>query len=149
MRHHVLRADSYDDAQARVEQLARVLGPHDYLAGTWLRELAIALVLCSELVVSVVTYDGGGQELEVRLANASSSDGIVIGRSASGDECQISLDLWIGIKDGSSVEQAVGLALALLYASTSPSFPFGSGMPDTPPRCERPVMLSRMTGLPG
>ena len=119
MKHTTLRSGTYDDVHAQVEQLARDLEPHDYLAGTWLRELAIALAQNDELVVSVATYDGGGQELEVRLANAPSSDGVVIGRGANGDECQISLDLWVGIKDGPSVEQAVGLVQALLRASTS------------------------------
>ena len=38
---------------------------------------------------------------------------------ASGDECLISLDLWIGIKDGLGVEQTVGLVQALLSASES------------------------------
>jgi hypothetical protein len=50
-----LWAAAYNDVHAQVEQLARVLEPHDYLAGTWLRELAVALALHDELVVSVVT----------------------------------------------------------------------------------------------
>jgi hypothetical protein len=117
--HTTLRFGTYDDVHSQVEQLARDLDPNDYLAGTWLRELTVAVALHDGLVVSVVTYDGGGQELEVRLADAPSSDGIVIGRRASGDECQISLDLWVAIKDQSSREQAVGLVQALLRASAS------------------------------
>ncbi len=104
MKHATLRAGFYDDVHTQVEQLARDLEPHDYLAGTWLRELAIALAMNEDLVVSVVTYDRGGQELEVRLASAQSSD---------------SLDLWVGIKDQPSVEHTVGLARALLSASAS------------------------------
>ncbi len=119
MKHATLRAGFYDDVHTQVEQLARDLEPHDYLAGTWLRELAIALAMNEDLVVSVVTYDRGGQELEVRLASAQSSDGIVIGRGATGDQAQISLDLWVGIKDQPSVEHTVGLARALLSASAS------------------------------
>ena len=71
----------------------------------------------ADLIVSIVGYHGGGQDLEVRLADAPGSDGLVIGRSATGDQCQISLDLWVGIKDEPSVEQAVGLIQALLRAS--------------------------------
>jgi hypothetical protein len=113
---HTLQSGKYDELLVQVEQLTRDLEPHDYLAGTWLRELAILLAMNTDLVVSVVTYDRGGQELEVRLASAPSSDGLVIGRGATGDQAQISLDLWVGIKDGPSVEQAVGLARALLRA---------------------------------
>ncbi len=112
-----LQAGTYDDLLAQVEKLARALEPHDYLSDTWLRELAVALALHDDLVVSVVTYDGSGQELEVRLASAPSSDGIIIGRSATGDQCQISLDLWVSIKDGPSVGQAAGLVQPLLRAS--------------------------------
>ena len=114
-----LRAGTYNDVHAQVEQLARGLEPHNYLTGTWLRELAVALALHDELAVSIVTYDGGGQELEVRLASAPSSDGIIIGRGAIGDQCQISLDLWVSIKDGPSVEQATELVQALLRASAT------------------------------
>lgn len=114
-----ISSGTHENVHAQVEQLARGLDPHDYLIGSWLRELAVALALHHDLVVSVVTYDGGGQELEVRLASAPSSDGIVIGRGASGDQCQISLDLRVGIKDGPSVEQAVRLARALLRASAA------------------------------
>ena len=99
-----LRAGTYDDVHAQVEQFARGLEPHDYLPGTWLRELAVSLTQSDELTVSVVTYDSG-HELEVRLADAPSSDGIVIGRCASGDQCQITVDLWVAIKDQSSIEQ--------------------------------------------
>lgn len=80
-----LSPGTYDKVHAQVEQLAHGLDPPGYLTGTWLRELAVALALHHDLVVSVVTYDGGGQELEMRLADAPSSDGIVIGRGASGN----------------------------------------------------------------
>jgi hypothetical protein len=80
-----LQAGTYDDVHSQVEQLARCLEPHNYLTGTWLRELAVALALHDELAVSIVTYHGGGQELEVRLASAPSSDGIIIGRGATGE----------------------------------------------------------------
>jgi len=115
----VLQAESYNDLLAQVEALTRSLEPHEYLPGTWLRELAVALALHDDLVVSVVTYAGGGQELEVRLADAPSSEGIVIGRGASGDQCQISLDLWVAIKDQPSREQTVSLVQALLRASVT------------------------------
>jgi hypothetical protein len=118
MEHATLRTGTYDDVHTQIEQLARDLDHHDYLAGTWLRELAIALTMNEDLVVSVVTYDHGGQELEVRLARASTSDGIIIGCGATGDQAQISLDLWVGIKDGPSVEQAVRLVQSLLHDST-------------------------------
>jgi hypothetical protein len=93
-----LSSGTYDNVLAQVEALARRLEPHDYQSGTWLRELAVALAQHGDLVVSVVTYDRGGQELEVRVASEPSSDGIVIGRSASGDQCQITVDLWVAIK---------------------------------------------------
>jgi hypothetical protein len=57
----VLQAKSYNDLLARVEALTRSLEPHEYLPGTWLRELAVGLAQHDDLVVSVVTYDGGGR----------------------------------------------------------------------------------------
>ena len=117
--HATLHPGTYDDVHAQVEQLARGLDYHSYLVGTWLRELAIGLALHADLVVSVVTYGDGGQELEVRMASSPNGDGVVIGRSATGDQCQISLDLWASIKDQPSREQAVRLARALLRANAS------------------------------
>jgi hypothetical protein len=114
-----LQASTHDDVHAQVEQLACGLDPHEYLTGTWLRELAIILALHDDLVVSVVTYAGSGRELEVRLAIAPSSNGLVIGRGATGDQAQISLDLWVGIKDGPGVEHAVGMVRAPLRATGS------------------------------
>ncbi len=38
---------------------------------------------------------------------------------ATGDQCQISLDLWVTVKDGPRVEQATELVQALLRASAT------------------------------
>ena len=76
-----------DDVRATVEHLARGQGHREYLAGTWLRELAIKLAACDGLTVSVVRYDDmAGYELEVTLVSAPHLDPIVIGRSRTGDQ---------------------------------------------------------------
>lgn len=99
------RAGTYDDVHAQVEQLARSLEPHEYLPGTWLRELAIALALHDGLVVSVVTYDRGGQELEVCLADANqlmlnSGDWTAIGTGALAAGTFVLA--WVTVKTGAA-----------------------------------------------
>jgi hypothetical protein len=81
-----------------VEYLARDQDHLEYLAGTWLRELAVKLAACDGMIVSVVSYeDTAGYELEVTLVSAPQHDPIVIGRSRAGDQCQITLERWLPI----------------------------------------------------
>ena len=88
-----------DDVRATVEYLARDQDDHEYLAGTWLRELAVKLAACDGLTVSAVSYDDtAGYELEVTLVSAPHHDPIVIGRSQAGDHCQITLERWLPIE---------------------------------------------------
>ena len=45
----------------------------EYLAGTWLRELAVKLAACDAVTASVVSYDDtAAYELEVTLVSAAS-----------------------------------------------------------------------------
>jgi hypothetical protein len=68
-----------------VEYLARNQDHLEYLAGTWLRELAVKLAACDGITVSAVSYDDtAAYELEVTLVSVPHHDPIVIGRSRSG-----------------------------------------------------------------
>jgi hypothetical protein len=110
-----------EDVRAAVEDLARHQDHHEYLAGTWLRELAVRLVACDGLTVAAVSYDDmAGHELEVTLASAPHHDPIVIGRSQSGEHCHITLERWLPIDGEPGIENAVNTIHAILAASANP-----------------------------
>src|SRR5712675_72773 len=103
-----------DEVRAIVEHL-------EYLAGTWLRELAVKLAGCDGFIVSAVSYDDmAGYELEATLVNAPYHDPIVIGRSQTGDHCQITLERWLPIDGEPGIEDAVNAIRAILAASARP-----------------------------
>ena len=107
-----------EDVRATVEYLARGQDHLEYLAGTWLRELAVRLAACDGLTVTVVGYnDTTGYELEVTLVSAPHHDPIVIGRSQAGDRCQITLERWLPIDGEPGIEHAVNTIHAILAAS--------------------------------
>jgi hypothetical protein len=110
-----------DDIRGRVEGLGRDQDDHEYLAGTWFRELAVKLAMRDGLVVSAVSYDDTAtHELEVTLVDAPHLDAVVIGRSQSGDHCQITLERWLPIRDEPSIEDTVKTIHAILLASAHP-----------------------------
>jgi hypothetical protein len=108
---------SLDDLQRKVEDLARDQGPQEYLAGTRLRELAVALATRADLHVTAVTYADGSQELEVVLTDHPSCDAIVIGRDHLGGQCQLTWERWLPIGDQPGIETVVNLIQAVLKAS--------------------------------
>ena len=111
-----------DDVRATVEYLARDQDDHEYLAGTWLRELAVTLAACDDVTVSAVSYDDtAGNELEVTLVSAPHHDPIVIGRSQAGDRCQITLERWLPIDGEPGIEHVVNTIHAILAASARPN----------------------------
>ena len=110
-----------DEVRATVEHLDCDQEHLEYLAGTWLRELAVKLAGCDGLIVSAVSYDDmAGYELEVTLVNAPHHDPIVIGRSRTGDHCQITLERWLPIDGEPGIEDAVNAIRAILAASARP-----------------------------
>lgn len=112
---------SLDDLQRTVEYLARDQGPQEYLAGTRLRELAIALAMQADLHVSAVTYADGSQELEVVLTDHPGRDPIVIGRDHLGGQGQLTWERWLSIEDQPSIEKVVSLIKAVLNAAGNES----------------------------
>jgi len=110
-----------EDVRATVEYLARGQDHLEYLAGTWLRELAVKLAACDGLAMSVVSYDDtAGYELEVTLVSAPHHDPIVIGQSRTGDHCQITLERWLPISGEPGIENAVNIIHAILAAQRPP-----------------------------
>jgi len=110
-----------DEVRATVEHLDCDQEHLEYLAGTWLRELAVKLAGCDGFIVSAVSYDDmAGYELEATLVNAPYHDPIVIGRSQTGDHCQITLELWLPIDGEPGIEDAVNAIRAILAASARP-----------------------------
>ena len=107
-----------DDLRRKVEGLARDQDDHEYLAGTWFRELAVKLAARDGLTVSAVTSDDAAvYELEVTLASAPHHDAIVIDRSQPGDHCQLTLERWLPISDEPGIEDAVTTVHAILAAA--------------------------------
>lgn len=110
-----------DDVRTTVEYLARDQDHMEYLAGTWLRELAVKLAACEGLAMSAVSYDEtAGFELEVTLVSAPHHDPIVIGRSRTGDHCQITLERWLPISGEPGIKDAVNTIHVILAASACP-----------------------------
>lgn len=108
---------SRDDLQRTVEYLARDQESQEYLAGTRLRELAIALAMQADLHVSAVTYADGSQELEVVLTDHPSRDPIIIGRDHLGGHAQLTWEGWLSIGDQPGIETVVNLIKAVLNAT--------------------------------
>lgn len=107
-----------DRVRTMVEYLARDHDQLEYLAGTWLRELAVKLAACEGLSVAAISYDDmAGYELEVTLAQEPQHDPIVIGRSRAGDYCQITLERWLSISSELGIENAAKSIQAILTAS--------------------------------
>jgi len=115
--HKTLLSGSPEGIRQQVEKLARHLGHRDYLAGTWLRELAVDLASHDDLSVSVVTYEGKSQGLEVVLMGAPHCDGIMIDHNKTGDQCQLTLERWVWLNDEPAVVNAVSLIRSVLNAS--------------------------------
>ena len=110
-----------DEVRAAVEHLDCDQDHLEYLAGTWLRELAVKLAACDGLMVSAVSYDDmAGYELEVTSVSAPHHDPVVIGRSQTGDHCQITLERWLPIDGEPGIENAVNAIHAIVTASACP-----------------------------
>ena len=110
-----------DEVQAIVEHLDCDQEHLEYLAGTRLRELAVKLAARDGLTVSAVSYDDmAGYELEATLVSAPHHDPIVIGRSRTGDHCQVTLERWLPIDGEPGIEDAVNTIRAILAASAHP-----------------------------
>ena len=119
--HKRLLSGTPDEVRATVEHLGCDQEHLEYLAGTWLRELAVKLASCDGLIVSAVSYDDmAGYELEATLVNAPHHDPIVIGRSRTGDHCQVTLERWLPIDGEPGIEDAVNAIHAVLAASACP-----------------------------
>jgi hypothetical protein len=77
--------------------------------------------VCDGLIVAAVSYDDmAGYELEVTLVSAPHHDPIVIGRSRTGDHCQVTLERWLPIDGEPGIEDAVNAIRAILTASARP-----------------------------
>jgi len=110
-----------EQLRATVEHVARGQDHREYLAGTWLRELAVNLAARDALTVSAVSYDDmAGYELEVTLVSAPHHDPVVIGRSQTGEHCHITLERWLPIDGEPGIEDAVNTIHAILAASARP-----------------------------
>lgn len=115
--HKTILSGSREYLQRKVEGLSLDQEPHEYQAGTRLRELAVELAMQAGFNVSVISYEDGSQELEVVLTDYPSCDPIVIGRNQHGGLCQLSWDLWLPIEDQPGIETIVNLIRAALNAT--------------------------------
>ena len=119
--HKRLLSGTPDEVRATVEHLDCDQEHLEYLAGTRLRELAVKLAARDGLTVSAVSYDDmAGYELEATLVSAPHHDPVVIGRSRTGDHCQVTLERWLPIDGEPGIEDAVNTIRAILAASARP-----------------------------
>ena len=71
--------------------------------------------------MSAVSYDDmAGYELEATLVDAPHHDPIVIGRSRTGDHCQITLERWLPVDGEPGIDDAVNAIRAILAAQYPP-----------------------------
>ena len=115
--HKTILSGSPDDLRRTVERLSLDQEPHEYQAGTRLRELAVALAMQAGFNVSVISYEDGSQELEVGLTDHPGCDPIVICRDQHGERYQLSWDLWLPVEDQPGIEPIVNLIGAALNAT--------------------------------
>jgi hypothetical protein len=115
--HKTILSGSPDDLRRTVERLSLDQEPHEYQAGTRLRELAVTLATQAGFNVSVVSYEDGSQELEVGLADYPGCDPMVICRDQHGKRYQLSWDLWLPIEDQPGIEAVVNLIGVALNAT--------------------------------
>ncbi len=110
-----------DEVRATVEHLDCGQEHLEYLAGAWLSELAVKLATSDGLTVSAVSYDEmTGYELEVTFVSAPHHDPVVIGRSQTGNRCQITLERWLPVGGEPGIQDAVNAIRAILAASACP-----------------------------
>jgi len=123
MNRHLL-SGTPGEVRRTMEDLARDQDDHEYLDGTWFRELAVKLATRHGLTVSAVTSDDGAvYELEVTLERAPHHETIVIDRSQPGDHCQMTLERWLPISGEPLVEDAVNAISAILAAGARTDSP--------------------------
>jgi hypothetical protein len=115
--HKTILSGSPDDLRRTVEKLDLDQEPHEYQAGTRLRELAVALAMQAGFNVAVISYEDGSQELEVGLADHPSCDPIMICRDQHGERYQLSWDLWLPIEGQPGIAAVVNLIGAALNAT--------------------------------
>ena len=90
-----------------------------------------------------------GYELEATLVGAPHNDPIVVGRSRTGDHCQVTLERWLPIDGEPGIEGAVNAIRAILAASGRPDMARFIGATTEPwacrhRRCPRCVPLRRI-----
>lgn len=120
-----------DEVTARLEKLSLNLAPHEYLAGTRLRMLAVALTQRPNLRVSLVTYHDDSrdldesQELEVLSSGDPNCEPMMIDRDHVGENCQITWDRWLRIIDDAEIETAADMIASILDSCAR----FGAKLP--------------------
>jgi hypothetical protein len=121
-KHEEPLSGSPGDIRTKAAELASGHDLHEYLAGMWLRELAVKLETFGDLAVSVRSYDhpSRGQELDVTLISAPDCGSITISNSPSGNDCLITFDRWLSISDQPAVENVVNVIRSVLSANACP-----------------------------
>jgi hypothetical protein len=109
-----LLSGSPDEVSARLEELSRGLIQHEYAAGMRLRLLAAELIQRPNLKVSLVTYESESQELEIAFAGDQNCDPIMIDRDSIGDNCQVTWDRWLPIRNDGDIKAAADMVANVL-----------------------------------
>jgi hypothetical protein len=120
------------EVEAAAREAIRLV-PDNGLAGTRLRDLAVALAVNPLLQVTVVTYTGWpSQELEVLLRGAPQRDAVIVGVPRSGAWCKIEWNTLAPVSNDTNITTTANLITTILQAGRPASEvqPDGKDMPD-------------------
>jgi hypothetical protein len=109
-----LLSGSPDEVSSRLEELSRGLIQHEYAAGTRLRLLAVELTQRPNLKVSLVTYENDSQELAIIFAGDRHCDPIMIDRDSLGENCQVTWDRWLPMRNDGDIKAAADMVANVL-----------------------------------
>ena len=109
-----LLSGSPDELSARLEELSRGLARHEYDAGIRLRLLAVELAQRPNLKVSLVTYENESQELAIVFAGDHHCDPIMIDRDSLGENCQVTWDRWLPMRNDDDIRAAADMVANVL-----------------------------------
>lgn len=97
-----------EEVSAYLDELSTGLPQYEYATGARLRLLAVELTQRPNLRISLVTYEDGSQDLEVRIVDHP-CDPIMIDRDSVGENCQITWDRWLPIRNDHDIKTAADM----------------------------------------
>jgi hypothetical protein len=105
------------EIEAKLREAGR-LAPDNGLAGTRLCDLAVVLAANPLLQVTVVTYSGSPQGLEMLFRGALQRDAVTVSIHSSGAWCQIEWNTWAPVGTDTDIATTADLITTILQTGT-------------------------------